>query len=440
MGNDTSTKLSIVIDAENKTDAVFKQINDNMKTTSDRMKNISDVSKKVAEVGAVSFAAVAGVIYTTVSAAGEAQVKMAQFNSTMDTMGKKGTEAKKALLEAANASVKKGFDDEDSANSLAKLYQRTGDVTKATKLNNLAMDLSRAKNIDLTTASNLVSMALSGSGKALLQYGIVIKDSATPMEALSTLQDKVGGQADAFASTFAGNMAVMKVETDNLKESIGNALLPVLTDMLKKIEPIITKVTEWVEKHPELTKNILLGAAAFTGFATILGIIGVAIGPIAAGIAGINTVLALSAVVPATLILVALAAAIIAVGDAWIKTQAVFDKNKKVGEDAITQASKLDPLIAKATGEKKAQLEKIKADTLAQGKENTEIGNLGFFGAIGYGLGISGPKENDLTPLSNKTGNQTVFNFNGDVNDKDALMKNIKSMLDRQSSLVQIGA
>lgn len=67
---------------------------------------------------------------------------------------------------------------------MAKLLQRTGSLTEATKLNAVAMDLARAKNMDLATATTLVGQVLSGNGKVLKQYGIDIKDTASPLEAL----------------------------------------------------------------------------------------------------------------------------------------------------------------------------------------------------------------------------------------------------------------
>lgn len=447
MGNDTTTKLSIVIDAENKSDAAFKQVNDQLKTTNDKLKTFTEASKIAAVAGTVAFAAISGVIITTVKAAAEAEAKMAQFNTTMESMGKAGIKAKDALLNVANAAVKLGFDDEDTANSLAKLYQRTGDVTQAIKLNNLAMDLARAKNIDLTTATNAVGLALSGSGKALLQYGIIIKDSATPLEALSILQEKVGGQANAFADTFAGKMQIMKVETDNLKEAIGGALLPVMTDLLKQIEPVILKVSDWITKNPELTKNILLIAAAVTGLIAVLGTLGVVMPAIVAGATAIGAAFGLISLPILGII------ALLAV----IGTSVYFIVKNWKGA--------MEQLAIIWDGFKKGFMEGI--NIMIKGFQPlVDLFNMivdgwkGIFGILGkiggtvasvVGSGIDtvqkavGGKSVTTTstqtiPYAPKTGTTYQFNFNGDVNDQNALMKNIKSMLDRSASLVQIGA
>ncbi len=444
MAGDTSTKLSIVIDAENKSEAAFKQIDGQLKSITDKTKTFADASKAMAVVGTVAFAAVSGVIYTTVNAAAEAQEKMAKFNTTMESMGKAGIKAKDALLLAAKAAIKMGFDDEDTANSLAKLFQRTGDVTNAIKLNNLAMDLARAKNIDLTTATNAISLALSGSGRALLQYGIIIKDSATPLEALSILQEKVGGQAAAFSKTFAGSMATMKVETDNLKESIGSSLLPVLTDLVRRIEPVILKVTGWIEKNPELTKNILLVTLAVSGLVAGLGTLGIVMPAIIAGATAIGAAFGLISIPVAGVIalLGVIGASVFFIVKNWkgaLEELAIIWGNFKKGfmEGIDIMIKGFQPLVDIFN----SIVNGWKGISSALGKVGGAVGGVVKSGLDLIPGGVTRPATpSGIGPLAPKGGTSYQFNFNGDVNDPNALMKNIKAMLDRGTSLSKIGA
>lgn len=164
-------------------------------------------------------------------------------------------DVRKKILAASNAFVKLGLDDEAAAQGMALLYQRTGDVEQAIKLQTLAADLSRAKNIELSDATKLVAMALSGNGRALLQYGIDIKDSATPLEALAELQKKVGGQADAFSKTLAGQMQVARQEWDNFTQAVGEYFLPTLIKVMITINDFIANTLPgWIEKAKEITK------------------------------------------------------------------------------------------------------------------------------------------------------------------------------------------
>lgn len=244
-----------------------------IKARDEAEKTLGGVSGNLGKIGLAAAAAGGAILAglaVTVKAASEAQTKLASMDATLATMGKTGTDAREGILKAASAAVQLGFDDEDAAQSISKLFQRTKDLTEATKLNSLAMDLSRAKNLDLSTASNLVGMVLSGNGRVLKQYGIDLKEAGTPMQALTELQGKLAGQATAFSKTWAGQMQVLDVQIDNVKETIGAQLLPVLTKLLQQVTPMIQKVLDWTEKNPELTKTIVLITAAVAALLVVV--------------------------------------------------------------------------------------------------------------------------------------------------------------------------
>ena len=222
-------KVVVEISAEDKFSDVIKKFNDATdgmaKKSASSFKAATDASKKFALALAGAGAAVGAGLLLSAKAAMDAEVQMARFDAVLGSMGKKGSEARAGLLAAADAAAKMGFDDEDAAESLAKLFQRTGDVDQATKLNNVAMDLARSKNIDLGAAATLVGQVLSGNGKVLKQYGIDIKDTATPLEALSELQEKVKGQSEAFTQTLAGQWAILSVQIGNFMEEVGTPII-----------------------------------------------------------------------------------------------------------------------------------------------------------------------------------------------------------------------
>lgn len=242
-----TTYLEVILQLKDEATAGMKKFTDSFAEAEKQSKYFA-VGVAAVAVGAVAF----GV--STIKAAGESEAALASMSATLDTMGAKGTNAKASILKMADATTKLGFDDEDAAQSIAKLFQRTGDLTQAQNLNNLAMDLSRAKHIDLLTASNLVGLVMSGNGKILKQYGIDLKDNATPLEALGELSGKVGGQSKAFANTWEGQMAIMAVATQNFREEIGKYLLPILTNLLKNvITPFLQKSIEWASNVKNLT-------------------------------------------------------------------------------------------------------------------------------------------------------------------------------------------
>lgn len=160
--------------------------------------------------------------------------------------------------------------DEAGSESFAKLLSITKDYTEATKMATLAADLSVAKQIDMDSATKLVSMALAGNTRALKEYWIEIDESMSKQEIMWLLMEKVWWQAEAFWQTTAWKIQILKETFGDLSESIGWALAPVLTQVINKLWPVIAKVMEWIEKNPELTQKIILITAAIAWFIAIL--------------------------------------------------------------------------------------------------------------------------------------------------------------------------
>ena len=57
----------------------------------------------------------------------------------------------------------------------------------------------------------------------------------------------------------------------NVKESIGNSLLPTINDLMSTGEQVLTKVGSWIEENQELVRVIMLVVLAIGGFLTIAG-------------------------------------------------------------------------------------------------------------------------------------------------------------------------
>lgn len=284
-----------------------------------KLQSISETSKKLGVNFGLVGGAITGALGLAVKAAADAEVQMSKVDAILKVMGKTSVGTKDAIQKAADATLNLGFDNEEAALNITKLYQRTGNLTQATKLNTLAMDLARAKNIDLSTAGELVGQVLSGNGKVLKQYGIDIKETASPLEALGELQEKVAGQASAFSKTFSGQLSVLQGKFGEIVESIGGALLPILTHLLEQMQPVIDKVIEWINANPELVKQITIAVG-------ILGLLLTALGGLAIILPGIITAFTIitGPIGIATAAILALVAATILIYKNWDKIKAYF--------------------------------------------------------------------------------------------------------------------
>lgn len=265
-----SNELQILVKLKDEASSAFQTVGKNFEDTGKNMSktvgvlstDVSGFAKVLGGLAVGAGAAVVGFLYSSAKAAGEAEVAMARVDSMLRTMGDSAMANRSAILKAADAAVRLGFDDEDTAQSITKLYQRTKDLTQAQALNNLAMDLARGKNIDLSEASNLVGQVLSGNGRVLKQYGIELNDSLTPLEALKQLQTQVAGQAEAFSKTFQGQMQVLAVNFTNIKEIIGSALLDALG-------PFVKQFNDWL-MDPKTKASFAVWTENFKSWADVI--------------------------------------------------------------------------------------------------------------------------------------------------------------------------
>jgi hypothetical protein len=156
------------------------------------------------------------------------QLALALKNSTKATDAQvKATED--YITKAQNAT---GVTDTQLRKSLGNLVRVTNDVTKAQKLNNLALDISAATGKDVETVSQALARAYSGNTLALQKLDPslkdVIKSGASTEEVFAKLGETFKGAAAAAADTFAGRMEIIKRRLEDAQETIGYAILPIL--------------------------------------------------------------------------------------------------------------------------------------------------------------------------------------------------------------------
>lgn len=163
-------------------------------------------------------------------------------------------------LDAVNAAIDAGaqlaFTDDEVRDGLNQLIPRTKDVTQAIKLNALAMDLARAKGMDLESAATLVGKAYSGQASALRRAGIAIKNTKDSTKALAELQAAVSGQAATYADTTEGAMKRLDIQLSEALESLGYALKPLVASLAGLAAGIVSTVVPALGLFGEAMHNI----------------------------------------------------------------------------------------------------------------------------------------------------------------------------------------
>ncbi len=168
-------------------------------------------------------------IKNVTDAAENAQVILGQTSVAVEDAGlswaKYGDQVQAASLSIAKSSA---FDDEAVMQSFALLVRGQKDVGKALELSQLSADVARGRYTDLASATQLVNKAAMGQIGALRRAGIQIDKNATSTQALTALQAAYGGAAVRYANSAAGAQDKLSVSVENLRESLGKGLLPVL--------------------------------------------------------------------------------------------------------------------------------------------------------------------------------------------------------------------
>lgn len=188
----------------------------------------------------------------------------------------------------AGAQQRLGFEDDDVRASLGQLVGITHDYAEAQKLSTVAIDLARAKNIDLAEATNIVGRAYTGVARGLTNVGIDARGAASGLELVQRIIQNTKGAAEAYAKTGAGRMAVANAKLQDTMEKVGKAIdkvseivIPIMVAGLGAIVDATGEVIQWISDFigwlnnglgPALNTIIDLAARAFEllqGIATL---------------------------------------------------------------------------------------------------------------------------------------------------------------------------
>jgi hypothetical protein len=230
------------------------------KAASGTMSKFGGVAKQAFLIGGVAAGAFA---VSSIKAFMESEEVMAQFNNTLSMMPKLAGETAQAFQEQATAlQALTGYQDEEiiSADNVLARFKLTGDEIRSAIP--VILDYARAMHTDVPTAAGVVGKALLGNTRALKAVGIEFTATGNTAKDFDTilgkLQGKVGGAAEAFGGTMAGQLEIAKAKFNDAQEAVGKALIPALTKLLGVITPLIPAVSF-------LADNLLVLVGAFAG-------------------------------------------------------------------------------------------------------------------------------------------------------------------------------
>ena len=211
----------------------FKQL----ETASDKVKF---VLKAGAVAGVAAFAALGAAAYQ----AGQQLLGFARMAAEDEKSQKQLAASIRASTKATDAQIAAtedwidttqratGVADDELRPAYARIIRSTKDFEKAQRLLRTALDVSAATGKPLKTVVEALSKSFDGSNLAITRLGLGYDKAQLKAMSFNDIQKdlekRFSGSALENAATFEGTMARFRITIDELKESLGQAVLPYL--------------------------------------------------------------------------------------------------------------------------------------------------------------------------------------------------------------------
>ena len=327
--------ISVLIQARDQASAQLQKIEANMgKLSSSVMKHRRQIGMAATAMGG----AVVGFGALSVKAASDVEESINAVNVIF------GTGAASIVKFGETASRSAGL----SQSSFNQLAATTGALLKDVGLpmeevsqltQNLtvrAADMASVMNTSVEDALSAVGQALRGETEAIRRYAGDVTEATLEQFRLSegiqksvkemTEQEKrvlrvglIMSQTSKFAGDFANTqeslanqMRIAKAEMANASATIGTALLPMMTELINTVTPLITKMSTWMKENPELTSTLVKVGAAVGAILLVVGPLLMILPALAAGFT-----LVMASIFPITATILAISVAVAAAIIIW---------------------------------------------------------------------------------------------------------------------------
>ena len=322
----SSIETTLYIKGFDKTQDAFRSLHKNLKKTSDRvgkmkkrMQGVTRASKKMAVVGGLAFGAIVLASKKLVKAYQEQERAEVRLETLVRNVAKatgKSVDMFKdeaTWLKAVNIEVNKNVTAmKAQAIALQKIGVIGDEVTifGQSQLATFALQTDAIQELtpamldmvvatkginatqqDMIDIGNMLGKVMGGQVGALSRVGVVFNEAqgeilktGTEMEKATALaqilNENFGGLNESARATSEGGMKALQNTFGDLQEKIGKTLVPLLAEIVNKMQPVIEKVMAWVDANPELTKKIILVTAGIAGLLLVLSSLVLVLAPI----------------------------------------------------------------------------------------------------------------------------------------------------------------
>lgn len=227
MAGDRTLKLSLLADVSN----LSKNLTNGTKDIENFGSKVGEISEKAVKAFAAIGLAIAGVSVAFAKSAAEDEAAANKLASTIKAVTDATNDQIKAVENyVTQTAIATGVTDDQLRPAYERLIRSTKDVEEATKLLNLALDLSAATGKPLETVVQALARAYDGNTTALGKLGLGIDASLLKSKDFNAIYEILNTTFGEFSEKRSEEAIVkfqrLQVALDEAKEAVGAALLP----------------------------------------------------------------------------------------------------------------------------------------------------------------------------------------------------------------------
>lgn len=333
--NSTKDKVQELKDKQNALSKSLKETKEKIKSASDA---ITDMGKKITGVGVAitgsltaltgSYVAHSSEIVKVSKMAGISTKEYQMWDRILKSTGYSMEQANgdfAAMAERMAVTQQELTGLIDSESDLTQIVKALGlTVTDSNgKLKNTGqfmneLMIATSKLENKTHQQAVMTALLSTTGEELLPHLENWEQKMKEMEKGNYITDSQLKKVAEFKQKWND----LKLQFEGTRNAIGQALMPILEQLMDKVSPVIDKVTKWINENPKLVEGILIVGGVIAGLGAIVTTLGIAL----SGLAGIITLVNI-AFAPTNLLIMGIVVAIGAIIGMTVLMKKAWDEN-----------------------------------------------------------------------------------------------------------------
>jgi hypothetical protein len=283
-----SKEVEIIVSAKDNASSTFNNVWSSAEKMSKKATVSFDKIRMASGIASVALIALWKKFIDMANDSIEAETKL----SSVMKLRANATDAQiQSVIALANQQQKVGIIEDDltiaGASQLATFAKTTDAIkTLIPAMNNMVAMTAwvNATTSDMVSTANLFWKAISWNITMLTRYGIILTEAQKEVFKLWTEQEKSALLADVItqkfwnmnevlAGTFAGKMQQLKNQLNNVGESIGKSIMPVITALTDKLPWVIERFQKWIDANPKLASGFMAVALWATALLTVIALL-----------------------------------------------------------------------------------------------------------------------------------------------------------------------